>query len=522
MFGGSGAGKSASYVIPNALQLLGSYVFTDPKGELYDKTAGYFQEKGYNVKVLNLVNPENSDGYNPLAHIKNEIDVDVIANTIMKGQSSDGSQSDPYWDNMAEMLLKALIYFLKAVRPPEEQNLASCAEMVRAANSSGGGNKLTELMEILPYDHPARMNYKSIEIAPDKTYSSILSTLQSKLGKFDSKEIAEVTSTNTIDFETIGAERTVVYVISSDTHTAYDFLLTIFFSQMIQQLYDFADKNGGALPVPTYFILDEFANIGHIPDFDKKISTSRSRKISFSVILQNLDQLEAVYEKANETIIGNCDTHVFLGSNSQKTVEYFSKQLGEKTISRNNYSVNRDKGEWKTGSSESDQIMARALMTPDELRRMDNDLCIIFEKGLKPIKANKYYYFKYPEAKLVEKYPANHNDVQIARSEWRKYNPNNPYEENEEENVENFPSLDSLFEDEEGGTSGVAGTVSDSKLEDVGMDSVDTVSSGGGTALAEKTAVATKTETKRTTTDIDIQKELEAKFDELFGALDDD
>ena len=492
MFGGSGAGKSASYVIPNALQLLGSYVFTDPKGELYDKTAGYFESKGYNVKVLNLVNPENSDGYNPLSHIKNEIDVDVIANTIMKGQSSDGSQSDPYWDNMAEMLLKALIYFLKAVRPPEEQNLASCAEMVRAANSNGGGNKLTELMEILPYDHPARMNYKSIEIAPDKTYSSILSTLQSKLGKFDSKEIAEVTSTNTIDFEKIGAEKTVVYVISSDTHTAYDFLLTIFFSQMIQQLYDFADKNGGALPVPTYFILDEFANIGHIPDFDKKISTSRSRKISFSVILQNLDQLEAVYEKANETIIGNCDTHVFLGSNSQKTVEYFSKQLGEKTITRNNYSVNRDRGEWKSGSSESDQIMARALMTPDELRRMDNDLCI----------------------KLVEKYKADHNDVQVARSPWRKYNPMNPYEEGSDEN-ENFPSLDSLFEDDDNNATG--GVKQDESNSLSGM-------SGTGPSLEQVSKTSTKvaSQPKKDTTDIDIQKELEAKFDELFGALDDD
>ena len=212
LYGGSGAGKSASYVIPNALQLLGSYVFTDPKGELYDKTAGYFKEKGYDVKVLNLVNPENSDGYNPLAHIKSEIDVDIIANTIMKGQS-DVNSSDPYWDNMAEMLLKSLIYFLKGVRPPEEQNLASCSEMVRAANTSGGGNKLTELMEMLPYGHPARDNYRSIEIAPEKTYSSILSTLQSKLGKFDSKEIAEVTSTNSINFEDIGARRTVVNVI---------------------------------------------------------------------------------------------------------------------------------------------------------------------------------------------------------------------------------------------------------------------------------------------------------------------
>jgi len=331
--------------------MLGSYVFTDPKGELYDKTAGYLKQNGYDIKVLNLVNPENSDGYNPLAHIESELDVDVIANTIIKGQKSEGGGNDPYWDDMAEMLLKALIYYLIADATEEEQNLASCAELVRAANSNGGNNLLSDLINRLPYDHPARMYYKSIEIAPEKTYGSILSSLQSKLGKFDSKEIAEVTSTDTINFSNIGSRKTAVYVISSDTHTAYDFLLTIFFSQMIQQLYDFADKNGGALPIPTYFILDEFANIGKIPDFDKKISTSRSRKISFSVILQNLDQLEAVYEKSYETIIGNCDTHVFLGSNSQKTVEYFSKALGEKTISRDNISVNRDKKNEKQGKS---------------------------------------------------------------------------------------------------------------------------------------------------------------------------
>ena len=396
--GGSGSGKSTSYSIPNAYQMLGSYVFTDPKGELYDKTAGYLKANGYDIKVLNLVNPENSDGYNPLMHIQSEIDVDVIANTIIKGQDSDGKGSDPFWDNNAEMLLKSLIYYLLEKRPKEEINLTSCAEMVRAAASSNGTNLLRELMSELPLSHPARTNFQSVEVVAgsEKTYSSILSTLQSKLGKFDSQEIANVTSTNTINFEDIANHKTAVYVISSDTHTAYNFLLTIFFAQMIQQLYNYADMNGGRLKVPTYFILDEFANIGQIPDFDKKISTSRSRGISFSVILQNLDQLEAVYEKSYETIMGNCDTHVFLGSNSFKTVEYFSKQLGETTIARDTKSTNRDKNFSKQGYSTSDQIMGRALMTPDELRRMDNDLCIIFEKGLKPIKANKYYYFTNP------------------------------------------------------------------------------------------------------------------------------
>ena len=485
---GSGAGKSATYSKPNAYQMLGSYVFTDPKGELYDDTAGYLKSHGYNIKVLNLVNPANSDGYNPLAHISSELDVDVIANTVVKGQKSEGGSSDPYWDDMAEMLLKALIYYLIAVRPPEEQNLASCAEMVRAASNNGGSNLLSEMISVLPYDHPARMYYKSVELASEKTYSSILSSLQSKLGKFDSKEIAEVTSTDTINFEEIANQKTALYVISSDTHTAYDFLLTIFFSQMIQQLYDFADKNGGKLKVPCFFILDEFANIGKIPDFDKKISTSRSRKISFSVILQNLDQLEAIYEKSHETIVGNCDTHVFLGSNSFKTVEYFSKELGEKTIKRKSDSINRDKNGKKTGKSESDQILARALMTPDELRRMDNDDCIIFEKGLKPIKAKKYWYFKTPMIKAMNKVKLDHNEFNVGdRGVWRKFNPNNPYTENNVNggNDLKVESLDDLFDEE-------------IENDDFPMPVVE--ESGPS--------------------DLDVQKELEAKFDELFGAIE--
>ena len=539
VIGGSGAGKSASFVIPNAFQLLGSYVFTDPKGELYDKTAGYLKESGYDIKIFNLINPKNSDGYNPLFHIKSELDVDVIANTIVKGQKSGDSNSDPYWDDMAEALLKALIYYLKATRPEEEQNLASCAELVRAANNNGGDNLLTNLMSALPIDHPARKYYKNIEIAPEKTYGSILSSLQSKLGKFDSKDIAELTSTNTIDFEEIGRKKTAVFVISSDTHTAYDFLLTIFFSQMIQQLYDSADLNGGALAVPTYFILDEFANIGKIPDFDKKISTSRSRKISFSVILQNLDQLEAVYDKAYETIMGNCDTHLFLGSNSQKTVEYFSKALGEKTISRDSISVNRDRADVRTGYSKSDQAMGRALLTPDELRRLDNDLCIIYEKGIKPIKANKYYYFEYPTAKLPQKYPANHNNIEpIDRGVWRIYNPYNPYvEESDGDLKENtkIESLDDLFDE----------PLEELEIMDELAEETPEVETNKQQQFQEPVLATSKVKQTTETSQIndqfedlmaptlpqepeeeveditvDIQKELEEKFDELFGAFD--
>ena len=527
--GGSGSGKSASYSIPNAYQMLGSYVFTDPKGELYDKTAGYLKQNGYDIKVLNLVNPANSDGYNPLMHIASELDVDVIANTIVKGQKVEGSNSDPYWDDMAEMLLKALIYYLIATRPEEEQNLASCSELVRAANANGGSNLLTELMNQLPYDHPARMNYKSIEIAPEKTYGSILSSLQSKLGKFDSKEIAEVTSTDTINFEDIGSKKTAVYVISSDTHTAYDFLLTIFFSQMIQQLYNFADENGGRLKMPTFFICDEFANIGKIPDFDKKISTSRSRGISFSVILQNLDQLEAVYEKSYETIMGNCDTHVFLGSNSFKTVEYFSKALGEKTVVRDSRSINRDKQYHRQGVSDSDQVMARALMTPDELRRMDNDECIIYEKGIKPIKAHKYYYFESPMARKLSEYTMSHLEFNVGdRGKWRKYNPYNPYtEEGDKKKVTDLKveSLDDLFE-EDTTEKTETNQKQDNKVE-------NNVAQQNQETTIQENIQTNKTEEKEIEApmlpqeenevfSVDIQKELEAKFDELFGPIDED
>ena len=512
--GGSGSGKSATYSIPNAYQMLGSYVFTDPKGELYDKTAGYLKANGYDIKVLNLVNPENSDGYNPLMHIQSEIDVDVIANTIIKGQDSDGKGSDPFWDNNAEMLLKSLIYYLLEKRPKEEINLTSCAEMVRAAASSNGTNLLRELMSELPLSHPARTNFQSVEVVAgsEKTYSSILSTLQSKLGKFDSQEIANVTSTNTINFEDIANHKTAVYVISSDTHTAYNFLLTIFFAQMIQQLYNYADMNGGRLKVPTYFILDEFANIGQIPDFDKKISTSRSRGISFSVILQNLDQLEAVYEKSYETIMGNCDTHVFLGSNSFKTVEYFSKQLGETTIVRDTKSTNRDKNFSKQGYSTSDQIMGRALMTPDELRRMDNDLCIIFEKGLKPIKANKYYYFTKPTMnRRLNQERLDHNNFDAGvRGEWRKFNPQNPYADSTDKPEQDLKveSLDDLFEDD---------------VKPITPPTPQAQPKASENVKKQEEAPVLPMEDNTREDELfskDLQEELEAKFDELFGSVD--
>lgn len=450
--GGSGSGKSAAFVKPNVIPLLGSYVFTDPKGELYDDTAGYFEANGYEIKVLNLMNPNKSDGFNPLMNIRNvDTDLDIVTSTIFTGQGGT-TGSDPYWDNMAEKMLKALILFLIEGRPVEERNLASCANLVRLANNNGSFNIVSDLMKVLPDGSMARKSYEDVQIATDKAYSSILSTLQSKLGKFDSSAIAALTATNTIEFKDISEKKTALYVISPDSHSTYDFLLTIFFSQMIQQLYDHADKNGGKLNIPVYFFLDEFANIGQIPDFDKKISTSRSRKINFNVIIQNLDQLEAIYPDSFETILANCDTHLYLGSNSQKTSEYFSKALGEVNIVQESISVSTSKntkGDEKGGTNESvsKNKFSRPLMTPDELKRLPNDNCIILEKGLFPILAEKAFYFNDSKSKELMKYKAHHNEYEVDRGLWREFDVNrkgNASQKNErlEKTLEKFDDIE--------------------------------------------------------------------------------
>ena len=511
--GGSGSGKSASYVKPNVKNCLGSYIFTDPKGELYDDTAGYLKERGYEIKLLNLVNPESSDCYNPLAHVRSEIDVDIIANTIIKGQKdgAGSSSNDPYWDNTSESLLKALIFYLLSCRPPEEQNLASCAEMVRAASSDGNSNKL-------PENSPASRNFNNVAMASDKTFSTILSSLQSKLGKFDSKVIADVTSSDTIDFDEIATKKIALYVVASDTHSAYDFLLTIFFSQLIQQLYDYADKHGGKLTVPAFFMLDEFVNIGQIPDFDKKISTSRSRAISFSVVVQNLEQLKAVYEKTHETIIGNCDTLLFLGSPSYSTLEYFSKQLGEKTITHYNVTHNRKAYTGQTtGFSDSDQIMGRALMTPDELRRMEGDKCIILERGVKPIKADKYYYYEDKNyLQQLKSAAIDHNGYECPdRGNYRIFNPNNPYVDKQTEinNTKIEELMNDLFVDASESNSEKKVENNKESINDNKFTKIDLLEDTG-------LGVGTEDTSEVDFDDIDIGEELRKKYAELFA--DDD
>lgn len=513
VIGGSGAGKSASFVIPNAMQLLGSYVFTDPKGELYDRTAGMFKEKGYKVHVINLAEPRYSDGYNPLAHIRSTLDVDTIVKIISKKEGGDSKSNDPFWDQTSEALLKAVIYYIMFKRPQEEWSLASCLALVRLGGENEGED-LRNLFMALPFDDPARKAFETIRLGSEKTFSNILVSLAAKLEAFDSKEIVALTSTNTIEFEDLVNEKSVLYFITPATNDTYNFLMNIFFSQMFDRLYEYADTKGGKLPTPLFLILDEFANIGRIPRFEQILSTCRSYRINISIILQSIDQLIAIYdEKVTENIMANCSTHLFLGTNAQKTLETFSKQLGEKTITRDSISKSTDKDSKFSGRSYSDQAMARALMTPDELRKMSTEDCIIFVQAMKPIKAQKYWYYRkpggpHPLASMAKSVELNHRD--IAEPQRGTFVVTNPYElMNYDDVFSDFAAsrgadveIDNMFEN------------TDVKIEPLNSKNNDTSTEN---IVVEPKVPANNNSTSETNTEYDLYAELDKKFMELYG-----
>ena len=522
VIGGSGSGKSASFAIPNALQMLGSYIFTDPKGELYDRTAGIYKKYGYNVHVINLADPKFSDGYNPLSHIRNTTDVDIITKIISKKDDKGPNKGgDPFWDQTSEALLKAMIYYILFNRPKEEHSLASCLSLVRLGGENEGEDLMNLFMD-LPFDNPARRAFETIRLGSEKTFSNILVSLAAKLEAFDSEEIAALTSTNTIEFENIAKEKSVVYFITPESHSTYDFLMNIFFSQLFQRLYEFGDQNGGALPVPVFLVLDEFANIGRIPNFERILSTCRSKKLHISIILQSIDQLMEIYdEKVTENIMANCSTHLFLGSNAQKTLETFSKQLGEKTISRDNDSRSTDKGGDTSGHSYSEQIMARALMTPDELRRMDNQECIILIQGMRPIKAKKYlYYERHPKRHEAKECEISH--LTIGNQKRGEYAITNPYEIiNGSKNVD-IPSFDDIWGTSKKTENKSQGVTSADKEEPKPISELfgrgDSNKRDDSTQGSVVNNAINAQNQQMSDDDYDLQAELEKRFDELFGA----
>ena len=528
VIGGSGSGKSASFAIPNAMQMLGSYCFTDPKGELYDRTAGLLKKHGYHVHVINLADPKYSDGYNPLAHIRNTMDVDIITKIISQKDNKGGNKGgDPFWDQTSEALLKAMIYYILFNRPKEEHSLASCAALVRYG-AENEGEDLMEIFKSLPFDNPARRQFDNIRLGSEKTFANILVSLAAKLSAFDSEDIAALTACNSFEFEDLAKEKSVVYFITPESHGTYDFIMNIFFSQMFQRLYEFGDQNNGALPVPMFLILDEFANIGRIPNFERILSTCRSKKLHISIILQSLDQIEEIYdEKMAQIIMANCSTQLFLGSNAQKTLETFSKLLGEKTISHDSTSRSTDKDNSTSGHSYSDQIMARALMTPDELRRLDTDDCLIFIQAMKPIKTRKYWYYNKkingrrprgiggPHPRYDEAVACEISHLTEGNQVRGNFEISNPTEWNSRSSEPNFDDLWNMtpktptpdkkqidpFEDiiDEFGESQIA-----NKANERTLNNYSNSQSG-----AEKSQVSED--------NYDLQAELEKRFDELFG-----
>ena len=404
--GGSGAGKTRFYAKPNIMQATTSFVVLDPKGEILRDTGGLLKEKGYEVRVLDLINMERSDRYNPFKYIESDNDVQRLVTNLFKSTTPKGSQSnDPFWDTAASMLLLALIFYLRYEAPPEEQNFPMVMELLRAGDideeNEAAGSALDDLFGMLETDNPAHIAlkyYKAYRSGSAKTLKSIQITLAARLEKFNLESLATLTSTDELDLQSLGEKKVALFAIIPDNDTSFNFLVSILYTQLFQQLFFVADhKHGGALPVHVHFLMDEFANVSLPDDFDKILSVMRSRGVSVSIILQNLAQLKALFEKQWESIVGNCDEFVYLGGNEQSTHKYVSELLGKETIDTNSYG--RSDG-MRGNFSTNFQVAGRELLTADEVRMLDNQYAIVFIRGERPVLDYKYDLLTHPNISL--------------------------------------------------------------------------------------------------------------------------
>ena len=408
--GGSGAGKTRFYAKPNIMQANTSFIVLDPKGELLRDTGGMLEKQGYDIKVLDLINMEKSDCYNPFVYIHNDNDIQRLVTNLFKNTTPKGSQSnDPFWDQAASMLLKALVSYLHYEAPPEEQNFSTVLEMIRAGelpDDEGGSqdmvtiSPLDEIFEKLEKripDHIALKYYRSYHSGSTKTLKSIQITLLARLEKFNLDSLASMTCFDELELDQIGEKKTALFALIPENDTSFNFIVGMLYTQLFQQLYYQADfVHTGRLPVHVHFVMDEFANIALPDDFDKLLSTMRSREISVSIIIQNMAQLKALFEKQWESIVGNCDEFLYLGGNEQSTHEYVSKLLGKETIDTNTYGQSRGRnGSYSTNY----QVSGRELMTPDEVRMLDNKYALLFIRGERPVQDLKYDILKHPNVK---------------------------------------------------------------------------------------------------------------------------
>ena len=405
--GGSGAGKTRFYCKPNLMQANTSFVILDPKGEIVRDVGKLLEAKGYEIKVLDLISMEKSHCYNPFVYLQNDNDIQRLVTNLFKSTTPKGSQSnDPFWDTAASMLLLALVFYLHYEAPPDEQNFAMVMEMLRAgAIEDEDDNRpspldclFDELADDNP-DHIAIKYYRSYHSGSAKTLKSIQITLAARLEKFNLESLAALTSTDELDLGTLGEKKTALFALIPDNDTSFNFLVSILYTQLFQQLFYSADHiHGGSLPIPVHFLMDEFANVSLPDDFDKILSVMRSRSVSVSIILQNLAQLKALFEKQWESIVGNCDEFLYLGGNEQSTHKYVSELLGKATIDTNTYG----KSEGRSGSySTNYQISGRELLTPDEVRMLDNQYAILFIRGERPVLDFKYDILKHPNVALT-------------------------------------------------------------------------------------------------------------------------
>ena len=413
IIGGSGAGKTRFFVKPNVMQAAGngaefSMIMTDPKGELALSTGRMLEEEcGYQVRILDLIHPYQSHCYNPFVYLRDDNDVQRLVTNLFKATTPPGSTTqDPFWDNAAQMLLMALVFYLKYEAPDDEQNFAMVMEMLRAGEVDEDDSKMPSALDTLFFDlrktdpdHIALKYYDAYHSGSGKTLKSIQITLASRLDKFNLDSIASLTITDELDLWRIGEEKTALFAIIPDNDTSFNFLVSILYTQLFQQLFEVADKKyGGSLPVPVQFIFDEFANISLPTDFDKILSVMRSRGVSVSIILQNLAQLKALFEKQWESIVGNCDEFVYLGGNEKETHKYVSELLGKETIDTNTYGKSTGRnGNYSTNY----QNTGRELMTPDEVRMLDNRYALLFIRGERPVMDLKYDIMKHPAVGLT-------------------------------------------------------------------------------------------------------------------------
>ena len=427
--GGSGAGKSRTYAIPNIMQCNCSMVITDPKAELLRKTGGVLERNGYEVRVFDLINPETSWCYNPFAYVRDDKDVLKLINNLIRNTTPKGAQSsDPFWEKSETALLQALMLYLLHEAPPEEQNFPMIMEMLGSAqvkeDDEDYQSPLDILFERLEMRDPESIAVKQYVIykqAAGKTAKSILISVGVRLAAFNLKQIANLTCTDELDLYSIGEKKVALFCCIPDADTSMNYLVGMIYSNLFQTLYYVADrKYGGRLPIPVHCIMDEWPNVALPDDFDKILATMRSRGISCSIIIQNIAQMKALFKDSYESLIGNCDEFLYLGGNEKEGHKYVSELLGKETLDTNTYG--QTKG--RSGSySVNYQQTGRELLTPDEIRLLDNRKAILFIRGERPIMDDKYDLKKHVNFRYTEdggaspydyaKTPLAHDDLKI-------------------------------------------------------------------------------------------------------------